>query len=77
MDIHGKAKALLTDRDVDVLRADSTGIWAMVRGTSTWHKVKLENRAGVAFGTCDCPYPKEDCAHVLALKRIWTVKETT
>ena len=67
-----KAARLLVQRRVDVLKADSTGIWATVRGDTATYKTKWRRRGQLLVGECTCAGIGEKCSHLSALRMIWT-----
>lgn len=68
-----KAQHRLGERRFDILKADRTGIWALVRGDGGTYKTKwTRSRGGLLVGECNCDCPRQTCWHLKGLRMIWT-----
>jgi len=69
---HNKALRLISERRVRIVKADSSGIWALVRGDHGEYQTKLFMENGILQDSCTCAYPaKAYCSHLEALSLVW------
>ena len=68
-----KARRLLVERRVNVLKADEHGVWALVRGDGATYRAKWQRSgSGIMVGQCTCAAINERCSHLTALRYFWT-----
>ena len=61
-----KARRLLIEGRVQIVRADRREVLARVRGDSGWHRVVCSNG-----WRCDCEAMSVRCSHVQAVSLVW------